>query len=131
MELALEPAGPEGSRRVRPRLNNSYLDEPYPEEWRDIADDAVLLVDGVFLLCPKLAGHWDYHVWLDVDPDTALARKRVRNVAWTNSEEVVVERHYKRNLPAHQLYRRETKARERADIVIDNNDPATPRILKP
>jgi len=129
VELVLAPAGPGGSRRVRLRLNNSYLDKPYPDEWVEIADDAVVIVDGVYLGRPELAELWDYRIWLDVEPDVALARKKVRNVAWTNSEEVVVDRHYNRNLPAHALYLRETNARGRADVVIENSNIEAPIVL--
>ena len=53
--------------------------------------------------------------------------KHKRHIA--EPEEMVIDHHTNRNMPAFQLYQERTNARGCADIVIDNNDPANPEIL--
>lgn len=46
-------------------------------DWRDLPPCRVLVVEGVGLLHPSLS--WDLAVWVDVDPDVALARAVARD----------------------------------------------------
>jgi uridine kinase len=59
-QLLLEPLGPGGNRRCRTRLFDSYHDVWLPEEWHCPPANAVVLIDGGFLLRPELAALWDY-----------------------------------------------------------------------
>jgi hypothetical protein len=45
-------------------------------------------------------------------------------------EEVVEHRYRTRNFPAHRLYLETSGAPDIADIVIDNGDPDSPRIIR-
>ncbi len=66
--LLLDPLSPAGDRRYRTaafdHLNDSALDCPA----REAASDAVLIVDGVFLLRDELRGYWDLTVFLQISP---------------------------------------------------------------
>ncbi len=128
--LMLEPLGPGGNRRCRPALFDSFHDRPLPERWRDLADDAIAIVDGVFLQRPELAGHWDYVIWLAIDAETSLERARQRDIAWVGSEEAVVERYRRHTIPAEELYQRIVDPAAHADAVIDNRDVGTPVIVR-
>ncbi|HZU77464.1 MAG TPA: uridine kinase [Dehalococcoidia bacterium] len=129
-EFVLQPLGPGGSRRCRTALFDSFHDGWLPEEWRDVGDTAIAICDGVFLLRPELADHWDYLIWLDIDMELMVERARRRDVAWVGSERRVVERYRRHWIPTHELYERLTAAPDRADAVVDNHDPAAPRILR-
>jgi len=97
---------------------------------RQAAEGVVLLFEGVFLLRPRLRDLWDLSIFLDVSPDEVLRRALVRDVELFGSPDTVRERYRLRYLPAQQLYRAEASPTRRADVVIDNNDPARPRVLK-
>ena len=62
------------------------------------------MVPSALLCRPEHTDEWEYVIWLDVDPETMLARARARDVAWVGSEEVVVERYRQRVIPSHLLY---------------------------
>lgn len=128
--LLLEPLGPDGDRRCRLAIFDSFNDRPFPELWREVDPDAVVVVDARFLFRPDLISHWDYTIWLEIDFDTSLERARQRDVAWVESEEKVVGRYLNRNFPAHRRYLADTSAPELADTVIDNRDPEAPTILR-
>ena len=57
--LLLQPLGPGGSRRCRTALFDAFRDLWLPEEWHAAGDQTVAIIDGVFLLRPEHAGHWD------------------------------------------------------------------------
>jgi uridine kinase len=91
---------------------------------------AVLLFDGVFLLRPELCAWWDASIYLQVDPEVALNRARVRDLELFGSVEVVEERYRNRYLPGQRLYQQDARPAQRADILLDMNDPLAPVILR-
>jgi uridine kinase len=95
-----------------------------------VGNRAVAVVDGVFLLRPEFAGHWDYVIWLDIDMETMVERARRRDVAWVGSEQVVEERYRRHWIPTHELYERLTEPCPRAHAVIDNRIPQEPKIQR-
>jgi uridine kinase len=129
--LVLDPAGPGGSRRCRLRLWDARADEAFPVEWVEIPDDAVLVAEAAFLFLPVLADAWDLSIWLDIDAPTMFKRVIDRDVAWVGSTDEVRKRYERSWAPRHELYEREAKPIERADIVIDNRDPERPRLIRP
>ena len=80
-------------------------DTGYQSKWMTAGADAILIVDGVFLQRPQLAGLWNYTVWVDV-PESG-------------PEDVRAE--------ADALYLREVGPRAKATAIIDNRDPEHPR----
>jgi uridine kinase len=129
-DLLLRPLGPGGSRRCRPALFDAFHDVWRPEEWHAVTDRTVAIIDGVFLLRPELAGHWDYIVWLHIDMETMVARARHRDVAWVGSEAVVEERYRRHWMPTHELYERLIEPQTYAHAIIDNRTPQTPKLLR-
>ena len=129
-DLLLVPLGPGGSRRCRTALFDAFHDVPFPEAWQAVGDEAIVVVDGIFLQRPEFVGHWEYVIWVDVDVETMVARARRRDVAWVGSEALVEERHRRRWIPMHELYERLTEVPARADAVVDNRDPHHPRLLR-
>jgi uridine kinase len=93
-----------------------------------VPEDAVVVVDGAFLLRPELRDCWDYTIWVRVDWATMLERAAARDVAWVGSEQEVRRRYRRLWVPLHRRYERDTGAPELADAVVDNTDPGHPRI---
>jgi uridine kinase len=129
-DLLLWPLGPGGNRRCRTAIFDAFRDVWLPEVWQTPGDEAVVVVDGIFLRKPEFAGCWEYGIWLDVDFETMVARARRRDVAWVGSETVVEERYRRHWIPTHELYERLTEAPARADAVVDNRDLEHPRLLR-
>ena len=84
-------------------------DQPiYQPKWATAGPDAVLIVDGVFLNRPELAGLWNYSVWLSTAPIAS-------------DDELVA-----RNADADVAYAAEVDPAERATAIIENQDPEHP-----
>ena len=91
-------------------------------------DDAVLIVDSVFALRPQYDAHWDFRIWLEVELDVAVARGILRDVELEGVDEATRLRR-DRHGPAEEIYIAEVRPKSRADLIIDNDDHAHPRIL--
>lgn len=93
-------------------------DVPVLPVWSSGPEDAILVVDGIFLNRPELHGIWNYSIWLEVEPEIAAARMLERDGLCPNPE---------RYSGGQALYLAEAKPREVANAIIDNNDYDHPK----
>jgi uridine kinase len=109
----LDPLAPGGSRRFRRAVFDWRTDRPVdaPEEVAD--EDAILLLDGIFLHRDELAGRWDYSVFLDVPFEVSAARNAARG-----------GRQSDRYVDGQRLYLAACDPAARATRVIDNSGSA-------
>ena len=133
--LLLDPLGPGGSRHYRRRWHDGWNEGEIDEPERTAPDDAVLLLDGVFLLRPELDPFWDVRIFVHVDAEQGLLRGVERDLtleppqAPAAARALRVRRWRERYLPADDAYLRAVDPAARADAVVDNRDLAAPRLL--
>ncbi|MBB5634070.1 uridine kinase [Cryobacterium mesophilum] len=85
-------------------------DQPvFQPKWMSAGPDAILVMDGTFLLRPDLAGVWNYSVWLSTPLQSGDEDLEIRRAA---SDEV---------------YLKDANPSEKANTIIDNQDPDHPR----
>jgi uridine kinase len=125
----LLPLGPGGDRRYRHAVFDYRVDAPIDASVEIAAPDAVLLVDGVFLLRPELVDLWDLKVFVDVSFSVILGRAMQRDLDLFGTAIAVEERYRRRYVPGQQLYFAEARPREHADIIVNNDDPDRPVLL--
>jgi uridine kinase len=87
---------------------------------------AVLVFDGIFLNRPELRDEWDLSVFLDVPFAVSYARMAKRDGCDPNPEALSNRRYYE----GQQLYLRECRPRDEADVVIDYADVDLPLIVR-
>lgn len=123
----LGPLGPRGNLNYRAKSHDLKADVPIEGGWLDASPDAILLVDGVLLQRRELIGSLEMVIYVDVPFEEAYTRLAVREgfpadpEAPSNLRYTETQRHYLRTCgPV-----------ERADIVVDNTDPAAPSIVRP
>jgi uridine kinase len=117
---ALTPLGPGGSGLYRPRSFDAATDAVVKPDPRRAPRDALVLVEGTFLHRDELRRFWDCSIYLDVPVEEATRRMTLRDGA---------ERPMDRYLGAQKLYAAAATPWERATLVVDNADPARPRIV--
>ena len=128
-ESLLAPLGPGGSRRYRTAVFN-YRTDSEAQAQICVADvNAVLLFDGVFLLRPELSEHWDFTIFVEAAFETILVRAGKRDAVLFGGAEEVRKRYERRYIPGQMLYFDECRPTERANVVVDNNDPSNPLLL--
>lgn len=101
--------------------HDASRDQPIEPTWLTASDDAVLVIDGIYLQRPELRGLWSFTIWIDVPPRAAWARLVEADPlshdadAWSLAS------------GAQKLYGKEVNPRASASAVIDNRDPEDPK----
>ncbi len=100
--------------------------------WKKAKLDAILVMDGIFLLRPLLVGYWDVKVFLDVGFEVTVPRAvlRAQTGQSRQSEQEIVKAYADRYIPGQKLYFEESCPQQAADIVIDNTDFDNPVVLR-
>jgi uridine kinase len=122
----LDPLGPGGDRQYRRRVFDFRTDSPVDAPAETAAANAILVLDGVFLLRRELIDLWDFSVFVAVPFAETQRRAATRDAALFGDEEAVRHRYAIRYVPGQQLYFGQAHPREKADAVIDNQDPDRP-----
>jgi uridine kinase len=128
LTFLLDPLGPAGTFKYTPRVFDYRADREIHHQLISAAPNAVLLFDGVFLLRPELDGHWDFSVFVDASFEVTLERARDRDLNLFGSDDDVLRQYEQRYIPGQKMYFVECQPKERASVIIDNNDPNNPVI---
>jgi uridine kinase len=124
----LEPLGPLGNRRYRTAVYDFRADAPVEAPELTASSEAILVFDGVFLLRPQIRDSWDFSIFIDADFEVTVGRALVRDVRLFGTPEAVRERYAERYVPGERLYLEMDRPRERADAVVQNDDPSNPTV---
>jgi hypothetical protein len=109
----LDPAGPEGSGRVLPRLWDAAADRAHRDRYVQLPDDGVVLLAGALLLGRGLPVDLAVHLRMS---DAALARALPTDEQWT--------------LPAYKRYADERTPDATADLLVLSDHPTRPAIRR-
>lgn len=124
--VLLDPLGPGGSRVYRTAAFDHRTDLPVRMAPRRAPVPSVLIVDGIFLQRPDLAGCWDLTIFLDVPFAVTFARMALRDGGSPDAFAASNRRYREGQL----LYLAEGRPRQTADIHVDYADIALPRIIR-
>jgi uridine kinase len=124
--VLLDPLGPGGDRRYQPAVYDFGTDTALSMPVKTAPADAVLLLDGVFLLRPELIGRWDLSIFVSAAFEQILDRARVRDLARLGSTAEVERRFRTRYIPAQKLYFAKARPADHADVIVHNDDPLRP-----
>jgi uridine kinase len=127
-DLLLGPAGPAGSGEVVLCGHDPLTGADHRDKTISAPAGAILIVDSVFAFRPQYNDCWEYRIWLDVDPATALRRGIARDSAAEGAEEAA-RVHRDRYHAAEAIYLAEVDAHFLADLIIDNRNFKRPRVL--
>ncbi|SCF08001.1 uridylate kinase [Micromonospora mirobrigensis] len=123
--VLLDPLGPGGDRRFRTAVYDHGTDTVSFPPVRTASADAVLVLDGVFLMRPELADRWDLSIFVSTALDTTVDRAVVRERR-VSSRADVERRWRERYLPAQRLYLATVRPTDHVDVVVRNDDPQRP-----
>jgi hypothetical protein len=107
----LDPAGPDGSGRVLPRLWDAVADRAHRDRHIQLPGDGVVVLAGALLLGRGLPLDLTVHLRMST---AALTRTLPENERWT--------------LPAYARYAAERAPEAAADLVVLSDHPARPAI---
>lgn len=118
----LKPLGPGGNLTYRTASFDLQNDLPLEPAWQTAAQDAILLLDGIFLLRQELRNFWEFSLFVQASFETTLQRALLRD-RFLGSPEVIRERYLRRYLPGQQLYLNQAYPEKKADVVLINDHP--------
>src|SRR3984957_2934388 len=124
--VLLDPLGPDGDRRYQHAVYDVDTDTALSPPVTTAPADAVLLLDGVFLLRPELIGRWDLSIFVSAAFEQILDRARIRDLALLGSTAEVERRFRTRYIPAQKLYFAAARPTDHADIIVHNDEPRRP-----
>jgi uridine kinase len=120
------PLGPGGDRRFQLAVYDDRTDCSVSPPVTTAAADAVLIVEGVFLLRPELVDWWDLRIFVSASFDRIVERAMTRDRETLGSGAAVEHRFRTRYIPAQEIYFAEAGPADRADIVVHNDEPLAP-----
>lgn len=126
----LEPLGPNGNLQYKTAVFDFRTDKKIESPTEQAQKDSILIMEGVFMSRPELSKYWDLKIFVDANFETTLKRVIKQDGAYLGSEQETTEMYQQRYIPGQKLYFKETNPREKADIVVDNNDFERPEITK-
>jgi len=129
----LEPLGPGGSRTYRTCVFDHRTDRAVDMPYHRAADNAILLLDGIFLHRPELRHHWDFTIFVCVDFNVAierlLRRDGVGEGEYDDGARVEFLRRWGvRYRAGQELYLNDVNPLQLASLIVYNDDPCHPRL---
>lgn len=88
--------------------------------------ETIILVEGVMLYRPPVDPFFDYRVFMDISLDQVLKRAKERDVPKYGPE--IIEKYMKKYIPAQKMYMEKFSPKQRANLVINNDDYNRPSI---
>lgn len=105
-------------------------DAPVDDGPSEAPEDAVLIVDGSFLQRGELASLWDHRVFVDTELDVARSRGIDRDADRLGGREEASRAYDLRYHAACRLYLDTVRPKETATLVVVNDDPSRPRLVR-
>ena len=115
-EHVLLPLGAGGNRTIIPRWFDLHRDAPVATEPVDVPDDAVVIIEGMFLHRDDLWQAWDVSVFLNVPFDVSVARMARRDGTSPDPDNPDNRRY----VDGQRIYLSECSPADRATYVIEN-----------
>lgn len=121
----LVPFGPQGDGAYRAAASDHRLDVPVDFPRVQAGSGTLCIVEGMFLHRDELAPRWDYSVFLDVPFAETARRMALRDGSSADPEHPGMGRY----VQGQRLYFADASPWLRATRVVDNTDPAAPRLM--
>ena len=122
IESLLQPLGPSGSLQFKRRVFDFRTDSAIDAPLETAPADAILLLDGVFLLRPELRAYFDFSIFVRADFEVTTQRAETRDLALFGNVEEIRNRYQARYVPGQRLYLAEAEPERWATVIVDNND---------
>ena len=127
-QCLLEPLSPNGNRQYRTAQFDHRGNAEDPSPLLTAGEDVILICDGIFLFRAALLPYWDVKIFVDITFETCLQRALSRDLDVLGDHETIIRNYQHRYIPGQKLYFDLEHPKEKADILIDNNDHQHPQI---
>lgn len=126
-EYVLQPLGKRGNGLYRPGVTDVRRNTRLQLDPLRAPEDALVLVEGMFLHRDELVEQWDYSIFLDVPFTETARRMAMRDGSHPDPEHPSMRRY----VGGQRLYFENAMPWVKATRLIDNTDPEAPGLLSP
>jgi len=127
IQEVLQPIS-EGKLRKELILLDLELDEWSMLRRYEVDVSTIVIVEGVFLFREELQSFFDVSILLEVEEEEIIKRAWQRDVPNQGNE--VIEKYFRKYLPAQRMYIHKCNPEKFASIVIENTDWKNPKLKK-
>ncbi|MCW1930253.1 MAG: hypothetical protein KIH62_002955 [Candidatus Kerfeldbacteria bacterium] len=127
--ILLDPLGVNGNRRYATATFDLQNDRAVEQKETAATDNAILILEGIFIFRPELVGSFDLKIYIDVPFKETLHRMLARDTQSTDEHAEATKRFHTRYKAGQELYINTVHPKEISDIVIDNTDFNNPKII--
>lgn len=129
VDVLLNPLS-SGNLEYKTAVFNYLTDSEVLLPFKTANKNSILIMEGIFLFRPELVNYWDIKIFVDVEFKTTVKRATERGVEKIHigTKQKILAKYEKRYIPGQRLYFDQVQPKEKADIVIDNNDFENPEI---
>jgi uridine kinase len=124
----LEPLKPKGNRTYHLKAFDFKTDTEILASELKATNAHILIFEGVFLFRSEIEHYWDLKIFVDIGFQTSIKRALERDIYLFGNEEEILKRYQERYIPGQKIYFELENPKEKADIIIDNNDVTKPLI---
>ena len=99
-----------------------------------ITQDTIIITEGIFLFRPEIAPYLACKIFVDVNESVTLKRMKIRDVCDQQNDDDLAayeQRCLTKYRPGQKLYFDHVQPKYVSDIILDNNDYDSPKIIKP
>ena len=123
----LRPLRADGDGRYRTRSYDPATDTGVRPPLRQAPQDALVVVEGMFLHRDGVSEAWDFSVFLDVPFHETARRMAARDGSNPDPEHESMRRY----VEGQRIYFATARPWQRASLVIENSDPDRPYVVAP
>ena len=129
-QYVLEPLQAGGSRIYKTKNFDHATDTAALSEDKEADNDAIVIIDGVFLYKDDLVDYWSLKILLEVSDEIVVERGARRDTNRIGDYNKARQQYVDRYVASQAIYYKQTRPFKCADIVIDNDDYLSPQIIK-
>lgn len=117
--------------KVHSKIFDLHSNKPQNIE-NSVSEDSIVIIEGVFLFKPDMIDFFDIKIFIDAERKVIIERMIVRDLA-SDATSLEIDSYRTRikqkYMAGQDIYLSESDPKNKADIVIDNNDYKNPIIL--
>ena len=121
-KFVLEPLLPNGNYIYKTKIFDQSTDREMISDDQKANDDAIVIIDGVFLFKKDLVNYWSLKILLETSDSILIERGATRDANRIGSYKEALKKYIDRYIASQTIYYNEENPKKSADIIVNNDD---------
>ena len=128
-KFALGPLQPNANYVYKTKFFDQTTDSKMISNNKRADNDAIIIVDGVFLFKKDLANYWSLKILLETADNIVIERGAMRDINRIGNYEDARNKYINRYIASQTIYYNEEHPEKSSDIIINNDDFNSPFVV--